>query len=173
MTDLFESLTIGNALALAAGLYLFLMGVGLPFFPKFMRGKVWVTIIAIIVLLSAGANLMMRASMPASPAEMVLMEIRNEIKPPRQIDDMIRIDDVTSEGNKVIYHITLTTNDPHTLADSMTGDLKNDVCQNQDFLQLGLGITVEVRFKDATGNTLEPFLIRPSDCGQPATPTRR
>ncbi|HYD18841.1 MAG TPA: hypothetical protein VEF76_10220 [Patescibacteria group bacterium] len=166
MADIFGSLTFGSVVAITLGLYLFLMGVGLPFYPKFMRGKVWVTIIASLILLSAGANVMMRAGMPSNPAELVLQEIRAEIRPPRQIDDMIRIDDVTSEGNTIVYLITLTTSDPQPLAESMGNDMRRDVCQNQDF-QMGLGITVEVRFKDSTGAALPPFTIRPSDCGQP------
>lgn len=163
--EIIQSISLGNGITLALGLYLFLLGIGTPMFPKALRGKFWVTFIAIILLLGGFANLMMMAGAPTNPAELALQEIRDEIRPPRQLDDMIRIDDVTSEGNTIIYHITLTTTDPQPLADSMTVDLKNDVCHKQDF-QMGLGITVEVRFKDGNGNLLAPFTIRPSDCPQ-------
>ena len=164
--ELLHSISPGNGITLALGLYLFLLGVGVPLWPKALRSKFWVTFIAVFLLLGGSANLMMMAGAPSNPAELALQEIRDEIRPPRQLDDMIRIDDVTSEGNTIVYHITLTTTDPQPLADSMTDTLKNDVCQKQDF-QLGLGITVEVRFKDSNGVALAPFTIRPSDCKAP------
>lgn len=163
--EILQSISLGNGITLSLGLYLFLLGVGVPLWPKGLRSKFWVTFIAVFLLLGGSANLMMMAGAPSNPAELALQEIREEIRPPRQLDDMIRIDDVTSEGNTIIYHITLTTTDPQPLADSMTDTLKNDVCHKQDF-QMSLGITVEVRFKDANGTALAPFTIRPSDCPQ-------
>jgi hypothetical protein len=164
--EIIQSISPGNGITLALGLYLFLLGVGVPLWPKGMRGKFWVTFISVFLLLGGSANLMMMAGAPNNPAELALQEIRDEIRPPRQLDDMIRIDDVTSEGNTIIYHITLTTTDPQPLADSMSDSLRGSVCEKQDF-QLGLGITVEVRFKDANGTELPPFTIRPSDCKLP------
>lgn len=164
--EIIKSISLGNGITLFLGLYLFLLGIGVPLWPKGLRGRFLITFISVFLLLGGSANLMMMAGAPTNPAELALQEIREEIRPPRQLDDMIRIDDVTSEGNTIIYHITLTTTDPQPLADSMSDSLRHDVCQKQDF-QMSLGITVEVRFKDANGNALTPFTIRPSDCPKP------
>ena len=68
--EIIQSISLGNGITLALGLYLFLLGIGTPMFPKALRGKFWVTFIAIILLLGGSANLMMMAGAPTNPAEL-------------------------------------------------------------------------------------------------------
>lgn len=151
---------------IAIGLYLFLLGCNLKLPPQKLQGKVSILILAIILLFLSVPSVAVK--MMAPPIEnLVLEEIKTQVRVPYQIHPGARIDDIFLEGKKVVYSITLNNETAETRAftEQMKMDLAEQACQKKDFgAALDMGVSVEVRFKDPSGETLESIVITPEDC---------
>lgn len=156
------------AITVAFGLYLFGIGCGVKWLPpKFLRGRVWVAIIGVFVLLWGGSSVITAMNRP-SAAQLVADQINQQIRPPAPLDQSLRIDSVTAQGNTVIYTLSFTEEhtDPKAMEQSVRNDMKNNACGNQDYQAIfRMQGSLQMVFKDMNGNVVDTLTVSPADCG--------
>lgn len=151
---------------LAAGLYLFLLGCNVPLPPKKLRKKVWVFFLAMPLLLFGSSSVMLSTRSP-SASEFVLQAVRRQVELPAELNEFVRLEDITAEENTIVYHMSIGAEgaDTKRLAESMKKDLFQDACTNEDFLLgLQMGLNLEIRFKSLATSGSDSIVIKPADC---------
>lgn len=151
--------------ALAAGLYLFLLGCNAPLPPKKMRGRIWLIIIAFFILVSASSNVFLKTNQ-ISPAEFFVSQLRPGFAPPMPLNEHMRLEDITAENNNVVFHVSISPHieRPRKHMYDLKNELLADACTKEDFMAgLKSGVSLEMRFTQP-GQENESLIISPSDC---------
>jgi len=155
-------------ITVAIGLYLFGLGCGVKLLPpKFLRGRVWLAIIGVFVLLWGGSSVMTALNRP-SAAALVASQLNDQLRPPVKLDQSLRIDSIAASGNTVVYTLSFTEEhaDPKAMEQSVRNDMKINACGNQDYQGIfRMQGSLQMVFKDMNGNVVDTLTISPADCG--------
>ena len=86
-----------------------------------------------------------------------------------QVDDITFLDDVTGEGNIIVFHMRYIQDidDPAKVSAEMKELLHSSGCESPDYKDvLKAGLSIKILYRDEHGGALDPLVITPADCPQ-------
>lgn len=177
-------LALLSAAALPGG-YLALLGFGKNWPPLYLSGNRIVAGAGIVMLAAAAAAALAHYSSPTAvpplaviqeaaltaQAKIIAAGIRAQTKLPSPIDDLLRLEDISAEQDKIIYHLSIAasgSDEFHAVFNDIQENLRKTACAREDYrTMLRSGFTVEMRFFMPNGPKAQPLTFTPKLCGFP------
>lgn len=156
-------------LPIAIGLYMFLLGMGVPLPPKMFKGSKPVGVVGLIIVF-VGAFLM-TPSVPKPDASAAAKHVADKMKEtvslPGKEENGLTLLDITSRGSTLVYvfKISKPKDEATALAKKMTVEIGNNACKNRDYkTMLQNGVSIAMDYQDKKGALVGQSLIQPHNC---------
>jgi hypothetical protein len=103
---------------------------------------------------------------PARIAAETVAAVKKQVSYPQRIDAITTLDDVTADGDTIVYHYTIAGADPSTVSKTALRDaVRSQLCAQKDGTKLlAEKVRVEYAYRIAEDGTRFSFVIAHGDC---------
>ncbi len=154
---------------LFVGVYLFLLGMGVPLPPKDFKRSKSTGVTGLVFILITAALLPSGEKPVLTPAGLVAQEMKKKMDLPIREKEGLTVIDITSEDETnalvYVYRIGKGKDEAQELASRMGKKMEEIACQNKDFVtMLKNGISIINAYQDEDGRPVGRTIIRPRMC---------
>lgn len=157
----------GVIAGLLAGAWFFLLGMGVPLWPRQLKGSKYAAVAGLLCIIVT-AWVMTPAKPKSDAAQVAARHLRANLVLPMEQQDGMTLMDITAEDETLIYEYRMDRDpeEARSAANMLAAQLTLNACSKKDYTEkLRQGMSIEIRYNDRNGKRISRAVIAPFMCG--------